>query len=87
MTASTNDTQRELEQRALRNVRGLVDRIESAEESERRAQRRVFWVIAAIVVALCAALAWVVYRDGRNARPPAVIDPAKLPPIRPGPSR
>ena len=42
-----NDIQRELEQRALRNVRGLVDRIEDEDALESRRQRRY---LAAIVV-------------------------------------
>ena len=89
MTSSAHDTQRDLERRALRNVRGLVDKMESAEQGERHTQRRVLVVLAVIVVALAAALGWAVYRDrdGRGARAPVVIDPAKLPPIRPGPAR
>lgn len=84
--APTDDTQRDLEQRALRNVRGLVDKMEGIERVDRRKERRVLVWIAlgglAIVVALGAAL-W--YTGHKNAGKPVVIDPAKLPPIRPGP--
>ena len=39
MSTSPDDTQRELEQRALKNVRGLVDKIEAGERAEKRTQR------------------------------------------------
>lgn len=45
--APEDDAQRELEQRALRNVRGLVDRMEDLEAHDSRAQRRY---LAAIIV-------------------------------------
>ena len=55
-----NDTQRELEQRALRNVRGLVDKIEDYDAHDSRTQRRYLvgiivggiLVTAALMVAL-----------------------------------
>jgi hypothetical protein len=49
----TDDAQREMEQRALRNVRNLVDTIETQEDDNRRAMRRlVRWVVIGFVVAL-----------------------------------
>ncbi len=42
----TKEVQQELMERSLRNVRGLVDKIEAEEAARRRAQK---WVIAAIV--------------------------------------
>ena len=47
-----HDAQRELEQRALRNVRGLVDKMDSIETFERRSQKRLLWGIigGAVVV-------------------------------------
>jgi hypothetical protein len=47
-----HDAQREMEQRALRNVRGLVDKVEEMDKVDNVSQRRllVTIVIAAIVV-------------------------------------
>ena len=87
MTASTEEAQRELERRALRNVRGLVDRMEGAEARERRMQRRLLAVIAAIIAVIAVSVTWVVYRADQRARPPAAVEPDKLPPIKAGPRR
>ncbi|MGZ5037407.1 MAG: hypothetical protein ACXWG1_16150 [Usitatibacter sp.] len=81
-----DETQRELEQRALRNVRGLVDRMEDIERTDQRAQRRLLlWIVlGGLAVAIGLGLA-VWHTASKNAGKPVVIDPAKLPPIRPGP--
>lgn len=51
MSQPSHDAQREMEQRALRNVRGLLDKIESHDAHEDRAVKRtVFTVIAGVVV-------------------------------------
>ena len=51
------DAQRELEQHALRNVRGLVDRMESDEAAMRASQRKFVGVIAvALVIAVLGVL-------------------------------
>ena len=42
----TKEVQQELMERSLRNVRGLVEKIEAEEAARKRAQK---WVIAAIV--------------------------------------
>ena len=56
------DAQRDMEQRALRNVRGLVDKVESQDQADRRTERRMiarFAIGAAVVLALLAGyLAW-----------------------------
>lgn len=44
---SADDAQRELEQRALRNVRGLVERIEEDDVADRRTQRRILLALVA----------------------------------------
>jgi hypothetical protein len=81
-----DDAQRELERRALRNVRGLVDKMQDIQEDDSRAQRRLLaWVLvgALAVVAVVGVGLW---HSAKNvAGKPVVIDPAKLPPIRPGP--
>jgi hypothetical protein len=48
--ASGEDAQRELEQRALRNVRGLVDRMESEESLSRRTQVKLVVGLVVVVV-------------------------------------
>lgn len=81
--APGHDAQRELEQRALRNVRGLVDRLE-AEEASRRISMK--WV-AAVLVAVAAVLAAIVMasldRRGGGARE-IEVPPAAKPPARQG---
>lgn len=55
---NNNETQRELEQRALRNVRGLVDKIEDSDAHDSGKQRRylVGFVVGGLIVVLL--LAW-----------------------------
>jgi hypothetical protein len=54
-----HDAQREMEQRSLRNVRSLLDRLEREAELERRTHKRVGWLLVVImVVALGGISAW-----------------------------
>lgn len=86
MSVPGEDAQRELEQRALRNVRQLVDKIERSDEVDQRAQKRllVAIIVGAVLVALGIAAA--ILFGGQKAKPVA-IDPAKLPPVRAGPAK
>jgi len=59
---AAHDAQRDLEQRALRNVRGLVDRIEADAASERRTRRWIVGILAAALVVLAAVVAVMVSR-------------------------
>ena len=54
MSTPSDDARRDLEQRALRNVRGLVDKVEQLDASEKRRERRlmVYFVAAAVVAGL-----------------------------------
>jgi hypothetical protein len=79
----TGDAQRDLEQRALRNVRGLVDKIESGDALDKRKQRKVLFTIFGCAVLLAAVIAIVLAWNARRDR--VVIDPAKLPPVKAGP--
>lgn len=46
-----NDAQRELEQKALKNVRALVDKLEEKEILERTSQKRILiWLLVAIAI-------------------------------------
>ena len=61
-TPANDDIQRELEQRALRNVRGLVDKIEDQDALDKRAQKRYLVGLvagAAVLLALLAAGLWI----------------------------
>jgi len=86
MIVSPDDAQRQLERKALRNVRELVDKMENSYEADERTQKRL---LAAIVIgALLLALgigAAVVFSSDRSE--PVAIDPSKLPPVRAGPPR
>jgi ABC-type proline/glycine betaine transport system permease subunit len=54
MSQPGEDAQRDMERRALRNVRGLVDKIENDDALSRRAQMRTLigMVLAAVVIAV-----------------------------------
>jgi hypothetical protein len=53
-----HDAQRELEQRALRNVRSLVDKLEKGERRDaRRNLRLVAWLLVGLVIGVVAAYA------------------------------
>ncbi len=72
---SMNDeARRSLEQRALRNVRGLVDKLESDDASRARHQKRLLVAFAAIVVLLGLAIVWL-FRDKGGTM--VVVEPAK----------
>ena len=86
MSTPSDDAQRELERRALRNVRQLVEKLENTDEADAQSQKRLLaaLVIGALLVALAIAAAVVFTREHPE---PVVIDPAKLPPVRAGPPR
>jgi hypothetical protein len=73
---SQDDAQRTLEQHALRNVRGLVDRMEATEESNRRAVRRTLaWIGAAVAVLVVAILGIALSRPAPQAPTELVLPP------------
>lgn len=60
-----HDAQRELEQRALRNVRSLVDKLEKGERRDaRRSLRLVAWLLVGLVIGAVAAYAVLRIRHG-----------------------
>ncbi len=84
MSSSGDEAQRDLERRALRNVRGLVDKLEQTDQADDRAQRRMLLAIfgGALVLVLAIA-AFLLLRGDKHPQVP--IDPAKLPPVQAGP--
>ena len=83
-----DDAQRNLEQRALRNVRGLVEKMEGIDRIDQRSQRRTLLAITVGALIGVAVIVGVIgYVSHRNDAKPVVIDPGKLPPIQPGPRK
>ncbi len=78
---SGHDAQRDLEHRALRNVRGLVDRIQAEETVRQKTQKWLLAGIAIAVVAVSAVVAVVVTQD-RGAGHEVTIAPVSKPPAR-----
>jgi len=74
----SDDTQRELEQRALRNVRGLVDTLDTMEQVDRRAQRKLF----AMIVGVAVLASVVVYIATKPAGKGAIVIESAPPPAR-----
>ena len=71
MNAPSNDTQRELEQRALRNVRGLVDKVERQDLADKRSQRRLVLYLAVFVILL--AVGVVLFLGEKGSKPGKTI--------------
>ena len=86
MSTPSDEAQRDLERRALRNVRQLVEKLENTDEADEKSQRRLLagLVIGALLVSLAIASIVVLNREQVT---PVVIDPATLPPVRAGPPR
>ena len=61
MATDNDDAQRELEQKALRNVRGLVDKIEADDEKSNRKQ-----LVAVVIVVAMVAIAGGAYLVSRS---------------------
>src|SRR5258708_35138385 len=84
-----DDAQRKMEQHALRNVRGLVDKMDRLEAIDSRSQKRLLVGIivgAVVAVGLLVGTAGYIsskYDKGR----PIMIDPAPLPPLQGGPPK
>jgi len=75
-----HDAQRELEHRALRNVRGLVDRMEADERAKGRSQK---WIAAGLVaiaaILIGSILALISFRKSDEARELTVTPVSKAP--------
>ena len=68
MTSPDDETQRELEQRALRNVRGLVDKVESQDQADKRSERRMLvWLAVGAAVVVTAIAAYLGYISSKRA--------------------
>ena len=61
-----HDAQRTLEQKSLRNVRTLLDKLETQEEIERRTRRRIGWAL--LVLAVLSIAGGVAFLESRHHR-------------------
>lgn len=78
----TEDAQRELEQRALRNVRGLVDRMESDEALSRKKQVRLVVALVAFAAIILVAI-MLGFAQRPKDGPPVDLKAMKAPEARP----
>lgn len=78
---TSHDAQREMEQRALRNVRALVDKIEGEDARSSGAARRGLVVagVALAVAAVAAVVALGIFGGQREEARTVVIPPPALP--------
>lgn len=74
--ATNDEAQRALEQHALRNVRGLVDKIDDLEATDRRTQARLLGAVVVAVVAAIAFTVWMLERHPGDSRSVEVTAPA-----------
>lgn len=74
--AADDDAQRALEQQALRNVRGLVDKFDKLEATNRRTQARLLGAVVVAVVAAIALTLWYLEHRRADSRSVEVSAPA-----------
>ena len=74
-TNGDDDAQRTLEQQALKNVRSLVDNLESREASERRLQKRIIVASLAAVALGVAVVFGARFLGGGPVRTEIVVQP------------
>jgi hypothetical protein len=82
-TVRNEDAQRELERRALRNVRALVDNLERRERIDaRRGMRLVAGVLVGVMLAIGAAFAIVHWTHRPSGSTEIQLAPVRVPPAR-----
>lgn len=83
MSTNGDDAQHEFEKKALRNVRGLVEKVEAEERRDAGSQKKAVMVIgiAVAVAILGGALLISMRKDAPRTDPPAIEIP---PPAKPG---
>ena len=72
MTNDTDDAQRNMEQKALRNVRALVDKIENTDDHDRKAVLATAVKIV-VGVAVVTAIVAIAYVTTRKEEPPRTL--------------
>jgi hypothetical protein len=77
VSESGTDAQREMEQRALRNVRGLLDKIEDQERAERWTVRQFVVILGITVLAAAIGIAVAVAVIKKPAAKSITVPPPK----------
>ena len=78
MSTPSDDAQREMEQRALRNVRGLVDKVEGQDQADRRTERRmILRLLVGLAIAVVAVGAYFALTADKQPRATIVIQPKR----------
>lgn len=72
---TSDQAQREMEQRALRNVRGLVDKMEQSDQLEARKQRKVLLRVALAALALAVVAAVAISMRPQRGGTEVVVEP------------
>lgn len=72
---TSDQAQREMEQRALRNVRGLVDKMEQSDQLEARHQRKVLVRVALAALALAVVAAVAISMRPQRGGTEVVVEP------------
>ena len=79
---SPHDAQRELERHALRNVRGLVDKMDAIEQSDRGVQKRLLVGIVVGALVLVGVILGSVAHLSKDSGHAIVVEPAKASPAK-----
>jgi len=83
MSRPGDDAQREMEQRALRNVRGLLDKIEDQDRLDKRAVKRI--AVVGIIVAVIGTTFIGIWISARKAAP--TTNPLVIPAVPKSPAK
>jgi fatty acid desaturase len=71
-----HDAQRALEQRSLRNVRALLDKLEQEAQVERKTRKRLAWVIGVVMAAALVALYALAFSRAADGNGRVIVIPA-----------
>ncbi len=78
MSTPSDDAQRNLEQRALRNVRGLVDKVEEIDAADKRRERRLLaGLVVAVLVGALAFAGYLAVRSDTSAGKTVPLEPKR----------
>src|SRR4051812_34881815 len=71
-----HDAQRALEQRSLRNVRALLDKLEEEAVLERKTRKRLAWVVGVLIAAALVALYALAFNRAAESHGRVIVIPA-----------
>ena len=70
-----HDAQRALEQRSLRNVRALLDKLENEAEGERRTRKVLAWIVGIVIAASLAGIYAFAFHQAAEERGRVIVIP------------